>query len=765
MKQVRDGILSKIPSASRRGSENFQAMAHQRESSPEALTSKAIQAMESAYLFASKIMRPDGHWYGEMRSNATITAEYVLLLQALGIRDETREEPLRRYLLSQQNDDGSWSFAPECPGNASTTTEAYLALKIMGLNTDNSLSMRKAQSWMQNSADGGVERVQVLTRIYLAMFGLLPWTAMPQLPPELILLPPSSPINVYKLASWARSTLVPMLVLCHHRPTFALPNGLSSNNDFLDEIWRCPEQKNIPYGESIVSLIGRGDLSGCAFTLADTLLWSLGGLRTYNPLRRYAIGKCVEWIKTRQEPSGDFAGIWPPMPVSILVYKLEGYTLDSAPIRKGLEAVERFAWIDHQGKRIQACVSPVWDTVLMSIALSETGDENTSEASSSHPKQMRKRGLAWIRDHQLYGHQGDWRVYRPQLSPGCFSFEYHNSWYPDIDDTAAAIIAFLKDDRHSVTASHVLDAAKWVLDMQSRDGGWAAFDVDNDKLYLNKIPFSDMDSLCDPSTSDIVGRVLEAFGLFLLAAEETGAALSMRSFLGDIRVACRRGLDFLLQKQELNGAWFGRWGVNYIYGTSNVLAALAYHCFPDENHVEDGSVGEKPSSLSRPVLLPVICPALRFLTSIQNADGGWGEAIATYRLSPVTNENAAEVKKLCSAPSTPAQTAWAIIGLLPYVSTDHPSIQAGIQYLIKQQNIKDLASRTAAAELDPAHETDPSGAALTWSTDKFTGTGFPNHFYLGYTLYSHYFPMMAIGEYLRAGQQEAAGTKFVVDFE
>ncbi|KAK4609157.1 Squalene hopane cyclase afumA [Fulvia fulva] len=266
----------------------------------------------------------------------------------------------------------------------------------------------------------------------------------------------------------------------------------------------------------------------------------------------------MDWIIDHQEATGDWAGIWPPMAFGLLAYALEGYSLESAPMRLGLEAIERFAWQDDAGKRIQACVSPVWDTILMCVALSATGFELHPRCSD--PSILRRRGLAWLRQRQLFSSQGDWRVYRSRLTPGAFSFENHNAWYPDVDDTAAAVIAFLRDDKWAVGSSHVLDAVQWILGMQCSNGGWAAFDVDNDKLFLNKIPFSDMDSLCDPATADIVGRVLEAFGLVLTAAFETRQHVDgpLSRVLDELRKSCRRGIEFLQRSQEINGAWYGR---------------------------------------------------------------------------------------------------------------------------------------------------------------------------------------------------------------
>ena len=751
------------------------------------VASAAEIALHDAHEFAKAALRPDGHWCGELKSNVTITAEYVFLRQSLGLDMSADREPLYRYLFSQQNKDGSWGLAPHHPGDVSTTAEAYLALKILGHSIHNCSAMVRARDFV-TQVGGGLAKVRIFTRINLATFGLFPWSAVPQLPAELILLPSAAPINIYRLSSWARTTIVPLLVVCHHRPIFALPNGLSANNDFLDELW-CENtlDKNVPYHTPLWALLVKLDLPGLAFTVVDKALSQLGGLRSlsWNPLRRYALRQCMDWILSHQESSGDWAGIFPPMHAGILALFTEGFKVDDSPLRRALEAMERFAWQDEHGKRIQPCVSPVWDTVLMSIAFLDASrmlvpplkyNENVDAGNAP----IIECAVAWVKAHQLVGNAGDWRIYRPFLVPGGFSFEYFNTLYADIDDTAAAIIAFLKHDPTSVASDHVLDAVKWILGMQNKDGGWAAFDVENDRLFLNKIPFSDMDSLCDPSTADIVGRVLEAFGLVLQSAHECHKAsvAPLYGLLSRIRLACDNAINYLAGTQEVNGSWFGRWvrletnpvlikqltihlkGVNFIYGTSNVLCGLAYFCFEDST--EDSSA------------LSLVGPALRFLLSIQNADGGWGEGLSTYKLDMVTADEA-EMRKLSSAPSTPSQTAWALMAILPYVPSTNRAVEAGVKYLLQNQTRTRLTSATANKRdgclegievntISSLRKSIHKGDGRSWSDEFYTGTGFPNHFYLGYNLYSHYFPMMALGRYLQTRQAEQNGARSKFSF-
>ncbi|RAK98676.1 squalene cyclase [Aspergillus ibericus CBS 121593] len=598
------------------------------------LVSQVKHTLKLSTDYALGSVRPDGHWCGELRSNVTITAEYVFLQQALGLDLQTDRTAYCRYILSEQNSDGSWGLAPGYAGDVSTTTEAYLALKLLGTSTETP-AMQRAQAFTLTA--GGVARVRVFTRIFLATFGLFPWDAVPQLPVELILLPSSCPINIYTLASWARGTIAPLLIICHHRPVYALPD------DYLDELWQNPTNKNVPYGSSIWELLSQRDIPGLAFTAVDRLLYQLGGLRSIPLLRSYARRQCIKWILERQEPTGDWAGIFPPMHASVYAFVLEGYKLDDPPVRLGIQAIENFAWEDEQGKRIQPCVSPVWDTALMSIGLCD---------AMSHDRQTLDQAITWIRNRQLLEPRGDWRVYRPQLAPGGFSFEYENSHYPDVDDTAAIILAQVKHDARSINSDSVIAAATWILGMQNPDGGWAAFDVENDKLFLNKIPFSDMDSLCDTSCADITGRILEAFGLMMTHdSEKTGVSPMLRA-------ACTRGVTYLASTQEPSGAWLGRWGCNYIYGTSHALCGLSYFVSHDER------------------VSGLVNPALQWIKSKQNADGGWGESLLSYR-SPDSQQQHQE--------STASQTAWALMGLLAHLPVTDAAIECGIRWLVSAQ--------------------------------------------------------------------------------
>lgn len=671
----------------------------------EGVREEAEAAARAATVHLLSIQREDARFCAELESNPTVTAEYVLLRQMLGLPFEPHRDGLCRYLLGLQGEDGSWSIAPGHEGDVSTTAEVYLALRILGLVAE-SAPLERARLYVLRH--GGLERVRIFTRVFFACFGLVPWDAVPVIPPEFMLLPPQSPVNVFRLSSWARATMVPLFILFHHRPVFALPNGRSTENDFLDALWRNPKRKNVPYSESLPSVFwGHGPGWRLLFTLADRAL-RVYEPRRFGPLRRRALERCTEYVLSRQEDTGDWGGIFPPMLNGVLALTLQGFGLDSEPVRKGLAALEAFSWEDPEGYRIQACVSPVWDTVLSVIALIDCGVPREDSRL--------KAAMKWVVDRQVREPCGDWRVYRPGLIPGGWSFEYRNTWYPDVDDTAAVLLALLKQDPNAALEEPLRRGVEWTLGMQNRDGGWSAFDVDNDKLFLNAIPFSDMDSLCDPSTPDVTGRMVEALGLLLqLTRGEPRFPQELRQ---RVERAARRGVSYLRQTQEDAGSWFGRWGVNYLYGTSNVLCGLARMQVSARD--------------------PMVESALRWLREVQAPSGGFGEGLVSY----------ADKRFMGRGPPTASQTAWGLMGLLSYLPPGDPSVLRAVRWLTEHQVEAD------APQAFEGGAPVPRGTGRTWEEAAATGTGFPNHFYLRYHLYRHYFPMMALGRYLRAARVE-----------
>ncbi|KAH7320702.1 terpenoid cyclases/protein prenyltransferase alpha-alpha toroid [Stachybotrys elegans] len=665
----------------------------------------ACRAVENAAAYSFDCQKADGHWVAEVSSDATFTSEYVMFKHALGLDLKADADALRQWLLQDQKPDGSWGLAPELPGNVSTTTEAYLALKILGVSSQDPAMLRSRDFMIKN---GGVAKVRFFTRFFLATFGLFPWSAIPQLPAELILMPPSSPLNIYILSSWARSTLIPILIVDHHQPVYALPNGLSTENNFLDEIWVDPSNKNIPYAPPLSTLWREGSYVEFGFTFIDKMIANLGnGLRDFKPLRAYSRKKCIDWLLEHQEEAGDWAGFFPPMHGSLWALVLEGYPLDSKPVSLGFAAMERLAMEDSKGKRIAATVSPVWDTALMASALCDAGESHDSRV---------QRAAEWIKAKQLNDPtRGDWRIYCPVKQAGGWSFEYDNTWYPDVDDTAVVVMALLKQDADGMIGSKsIADAVEWMIGMQNPDGGWAAFDHGNDKLWLHKIPFSDMDSLCDPSSSDITGRIIECFGFLLSHHKGHHIDPDLRGKMND---ASWRAVTYLLKEQEApNSAWWGRWGNNYIYGSSNVLRGLE-HFAKSSTQVQQ--------SVSR---------AIQWFESIQNDDGGWGETLKSYTEPDLAGRGV----------STAAQTAWAIQALLPYHPPSRPSIRRGIHWLVTHQSIQ-------------------SAHGASWPWDVYTGTGFPKVLYLGYPYYHHAFPIMALSKYIEAVDLETSSTGCAIE--
>jgi len=645
---------------------------------------EAQRAAERATRHLFSLQREDGHWCAELESNAAITAEYVMLYTILaevedpsfGPRFAERREGLLRYFFSHQKEDGSWGIAYNYAGDVSTTTEVYFALRLLDLPVEDP-RMRRAEAFILGA--GGIEQVRIMTRIHLAMFGLFPWRSVPGLPPELMLMPTRLPLNIYSFSSWARGTIVPMMVLFHHRPIFTLPNGKSEQNGWLDHLWKDPADKNIPYRPPLQSMIRENGVSWRTFfALADSVTSIYERVRL-EPIRNISVGRAVSWLKERIEESGDIAGIWPPMFYGTLALLLTDHAVHEHPLAKVLEAIERFTLDDEEGFRVQACVSPVWDTALSMIALLSNGADRRHEGL--------ERARRWLAARQVRAEYGDWKIYNPAGPGGGWSFEYDNTWYPDVDDTAAVLIAVLRQQPGLHDDPDIRRAIRWMLSMQNPDGGWAAFDVRNNKVFLNEIPFSDMDSLLDPSSPDVTGRVLQALGQIGDPALDDHVA---------------RAIAYLRRHQEPEGSWFGRWGVNYVYGTSIALSGLCAHGVRAED--------------------PMVTAALAWLARVQNEDGGFGECLESYR----------ERSLMGRGPSTASQTAWGLTGLLAFLPAHHEAVRRAVRWLVSRQ-------------VDPG----------TWEEREFTGTGFPNHFYIRYHLYRHYFPLTALGRFLEACRSPA----------
>jgi len=621
---------------------------------------KVSQATDKAASAMLSLQSPEGYWWAELESNVTITAEYLMMHRFLGL-PEDKFPGLVKEILSQQLDNGGWSIWHGDGGNLSTTVEAYQALKMAGMPADDP-RLAKARRFILDR--GGALASRVFTRIWLALFGQVSWEGIPLLPVEFMLLPPWSGFSVYEFSSWSRATMIPLSIIMVHRPVCPLPPSLGVAELFV--------HTDEPFGRHRVAWKKRGPALENFFVLVDRLL-KLYARLTWPLLRGLAQHKAEQWILAHQEETGDWGGIQPAMVNSLLALACRGYKVDHPVIRRGLAALEAFTLKFGDRLRLQSCISPVWDTGLAVRALAAAG------VPPEHPALA--KATAWLLANQIFK-PGDWCVKRPDLAPGGWAFEFDNNWYPDIDDSAVVLMALregLADPTSHQTA--LATGIAWCLGMQSKNGGFAAFDVDNTKEWLNAIPFSDLKALIDPPTEDVTGRVLEMMGIFGFSARHPAAA---------------RALDFIEASQQPDGSWWGRWGVNYIYGTWSALMGLK-------------AIGIKAQS-------PAVQRAAAWLEGYQNPDGGWGEGCESYRHPELRGKG----------PSTASQTAWALMGLMAAGETASPAVRAGIEYLVNTQK--------------------ENGR---WEEESFTGTGFPAHFMIRYHLYRDVFPLMALGLYLR----------------
>lgn len=627
----------------------------------------------------------DGHWVGFLKTNSAIEAEWIMAMYYLGIEDDPKYAEVVRAILSEQRPDGSWEVYYNAPtGDINATVESYVALRIAG-HSPQEPHMEAARRWILSH--GGLSKVRVFTRYWLALLGEWPWEKCPNLPPEFIFLPPSFPINLYTFASWGRATIAALCLISADRPSKPLPPEKR-----LDELF--------PQGRQALdySLPPAKTPWGHFFAWADKFLGWYTSYSPFKPWRRTAIKLCTEWVVARQERDGCWAGIQPPWIYALIGLYTQGYALDHPVLKAGLEAFnEPWAYKTERGTYLQCCTSPVWDTVLSLVAL--------HDCQVSSREEMVQKAVDYTLRKQIR-RGGDWQVNTPpSVEPGGWAFEYENDNYPDIDDSAVALSALL-GYRGAASDLEKMDGAikrglRWIRALQSSNGGWGAFDKDNDQQIICQIPFADFGEVLDPPSTDVTAHVLEA-----LAAAGKNLSNSL---------LVRQGVDFIRREQEEDGSWFGRWGVNHVYGTGLVLPGL--------------------QAAGVDMQAPWVEKAAQWLVDHQNSDGGWGESCASYMSQALRGVG----------PSTPCQTGWALMGLL--AMGDHRYDQAiarGLQYLVSTQ--KDG----------------------TWEQKEYTGTGFPGYgfgarsaltkdqvldqgqelsrgFMLNYAMYRHYFPMMALG--------------------
>ena len=619
----------------------------------------------------------DGHWVYQLEADATIPAEYVLMRFYLG-------EPVERafatkvtaYLTRIQSDAGGWPLFHGGAFDMSASVKAYFALKMIGEDVA-SPTMSRARAAI--IAHGGAAKSNVFTRILLSLFGVIGWNAVPAMPVEIMLLPRWFPFHISKISYWARTVLVPLLVLRALKPSAKCAGAVSIDELFLG----APR-------ETTLAAKAAHQNAGW-FYLFRSLDAVLRFVEPGSPqrLRKKAISQAEKFVLERLNGEEGLGAIFPAMVNAVLMFDALGYPRQDHAYVSARLAIDKLIVETDPEVYCQPCVSPVWDTALASHAMLEAGEE--AQVAAAH------HGLEWLGDRQILEFPGDWSRSRPSVRPGGWAFQYANPHYPDLDDTAVVVMAMDRADKAASSDNwrHAIERGRdWVVGLQSKNGGWGAFDVDNTHHALNNIPFSDHGALLDPPTEDVTARCVSMI-----------CQLGARS--AREHEALQKGLAFLLNRQTPDGSWFGRWGINYIYGTWSVLCALHAAGFGADH--------------------PAILKASDWLISIQNADGGWGEDGASYKLDYRGHE---------PAPSTPSQTAWAVLGLMAAGRVEHTSVGKGIAYLRRTQT-----------------------AAGSWAEVRFTATGFPRVFYLRYHGYAQYFPLWALARYrnLRRGETALSG--------
>jgi len=615
------------------------------------------QAVDRAAAALTSAQCPDGHWVFELEADCTIPAEYVLLRHYLGEPvDEVLEAKIARYLRRIQSPvhDG-WGLFHAGGFDVSASVKAYYALKMIG---DDPQAPHMVRARTAILAAGGAAAVNVFTRIQLALFDAGPWSTVPTMPPELILLPRWFPIHLSKMSYWARTVVVPLLVLGALKPVARNAKGIKVDELHTGEAVRAGTKAADPKW-----LWTKG------FNALDRLLKAGDGLWP-TKLRQRAIRACEAWVVERLNGEDGLGAIYPAMANSVMMFDLLGYAEDH-PVRAiARQSVESLLVIKDDEAYCQPCVSPVWDTALAAHAMLEAGGEaNIASADAA---------LDWLKPRQVLDVAGDWAEERPGVRPGGWAFQYNNAHYPDLDDTAVVVMAM---DRAGTADRMPIDrGVEWTVGLQSRNGGWGAFDADNAYDYLNNLPFADHGALLDPPTADVSAR-----------------CVSMLAQLGERPDSPRMAaaIDYLRREQEPEGSWFGRWGVNYIYGTWSVLCALNAAGFGQGD--------------------PMVARAAAWLRTIQNPDGGWGEDCNSYDLDRTGH---------VSAPSTASQTAWALLGLMAAGEVDSEAVARGIDWLAANQDADGL-----------------------WGQEYYTGGGFPRVFYLRYHGYPKYFPLWAMARY------------------
>jgi len=627
------------------------------------------QAVRKAVDWFLSNQDPKGYWWGELEADTTLESDYILYLRVLGQADSEKIPKLAKYIRDRQLADGGWNIFPGGPAELNATVKAWVGLRLAG-DPATSEHLQRAKKRIHEL--GGLEATNSYVRFYLAMVGAIAWTYAPAIPPELMLLPNWFPLNLYEMSSWTRGIVIPLAIIYAHKPGWRLPKDVTVRELLLDPAAKPP---SLRWDRRVVSWKNCFLVLDRALKLYETSAWK--------PFRKTALARSRSWMIERLERSEGLGTIYPAMMNSIFALVAESRDLNDPLLAREIQFLARYEIEDESGLRVQPCISPLWDTAIAMVSLEEAG------LDPAHPSLL--AAARWLVANQILG-PGDWQVKNRKAQPGGWAFEFRNDFYPDVDDTAFVLMALsrVSDPEPARLRASIRRGLAWLLSMQNGDGGWGAFDHENNLNFLNHIPFADHNAMLDPSTADVTARAMECLGHMGWPATHP---------------ALERAGKFLDRDQTADGSWFGRWGVNYVYGTSGVLRAF-----------ESLGLGSRPECRR----------AADWLRSVQNPDGGFGESILSYY----------DLAFKAKGRSTASQTAWGLIGLLAVAGADDPAAGRAVDWLL-------------------AHQGDDG----SWEEEEFTGTGFPCVFYLKYHLYRNSFPLYALARYdnLREGKARFAG--------